>query len=55
MNKWSLTTKILVGVLTVGVIGTGSWLIYRAVKKSAETKGTKSEEPKKQERKINIV
>jgi len=55
MNKWSTTTKILVGLLTVGVIGTGGYLIYRAVKKGAVEKGTKSAEPKKQERKINIV
>jgi hypothetical protein len=55
MNKWSTNTKIVVGLLTVGVIGTGGYLIYRAVKKGAVEKGTKSAEPKKQERKINIV
>jgi len=38
MKKWSLTTKILIGVLTVGVIGTSSWLIYKAVKKSKDKK-----------------
>jgi hypothetical protein len=55
MKKWGLTTKILVGVLTVGVIATGTILIVRAVKKGRETKGTKSEDPQKNERKINIV
>lgn len=52
MKKWSTTTKILVGLLTVGVIGTGGYLIYRAVKKSADTKGTKSADPVKNERKV---
>jgi hypothetical protein len=55
MKKWSTTTKILVGLLTVGVIGTGSYLIYKAVKKSSDAKSTKSESPVKQDRKINIV
>ena len=55
MKKWSTATKILLGVLTVGVIGTGSYLIYKAVKKSSEAKSTKSENPVKQDRKINIV
>jgi hypothetical protein len=55
MKNWSLTTKILVGVLTVGVIGTGGWLIYRAVKKSADAKGTKSVDQNKDTRKINII
>ena len=51
MKKWSLTTKILVGVLTVGVIGTGSWLVYRAVKKS----GTKSKDAEKENREIKFT
>ncbi len=55
MKKWSATTKILVGLLTVGVIGTGGYLIYKAVKKSSDAKSTKSESPVKQDRKINIV
>lgn len=55
MKKWGLTTKILVGVLTVGVIATGSYLIYNAVKKKSDEKSTKSAVPEKNERKINIV
>jgi len=55
MKNWGIATKILVGVLTVGVIGTGGYLIYKAVKKSSDAKSTKSPAPEKQERKINIV
>jgi hypothetical protein len=51
MKKWSLTTKILIGVLTVGVIGTSSWLIYRAVKKS----GTRSKSEEKEKRTIQFT
>lgn len=51
MKKWSLTTKILVGVLTVGVIGTGGWLIYKAVKKS----GTRSKDAEKNDRSITFT
>lgn len=52
MKKWSTTTKILLSVLTIGFVGTGSYLIYKAVKKSSETKGTKSADPVKNERKV---
>lgn len=48
MKNWSLTTKIIVGVLTVGVIGTGVYLIVGAVKKSS----TRSGDPTKDERKL---
>lgn len=48
MKNWSLTTKIIVGVLTVGVIGTGVYLIVGAVKKSAN----RSADATKEERKL---
>lgn len=51
MKKWSLTTKIIVGVLTVGVIGTGIFLIAGAVKKSGE----RSKDATKNERKIDFT
>lgn len=51
MKKWSLTTKIIVGVLTVGVIGTGIFLIAGAVKKS----GTRSKDAEKNDRKIDFT
>lgn len=51
MKKWSLTTKIIVGVLTVGVIGTGIYLIAGAVKKS----GTRSKDVEKENRTIILT
>ena len=51
MKKWSLTTKIIVGVLTVGVIGTGIFLIAGAVKKSGE----RSPDEAKNKRKIDFT
>jgi glucose uptake protein GlcU len=51
MKNWSLTTKILVGVLTVGVTVTGIYLIAGAVKKS----GTRSKDATKNERKIDFT
>jgi glucose uptake protein GlcU len=51
MKNWSLTTKIIVGVLTVGVIGTGIFLIAGAVKKS----GTRSKDAAKEDRTINFT
>lgn len=51
MKKWSLTTKIIVGVLTVGVIGTGIFLIAGAVKKS----GTRAQDATKNDRKIDFT
>ena len=51
MKNWSLTTKIIVGVLTVGFIGTGVYLIAGAVKKS----GTRSQDEAKNDRKIVLT
>jgi glucose uptake protein GlcU len=51
MKKWSLTTKIIVGVLTVGVIGTGVFLIAKAVKKSGE----RAQDATKNDRKIDFT
>ena len=51
MKKWSLTTKIIVGVLTVGVIGTGIFLIAGAVKKS----GTRAKALEKENRTIILT
>ena len=51
MKKWSLTTKIIVGVLTVGVIGTSIFLIAGAVKKS----GTRSKDVEKENRTIILT
>jgi hypothetical protein len=51
MKKWSLTTKIIVGVLTVGVIGTSIYLIAGAVKKS----GTRAKDVEKENRTINFT
>ncbi len=38
MKNWSLTTKILIGFVTVGVTTTTAWLIYKAVKKAKDKK-----------------
>jgi glucose uptake protein GlcU len=51
MKNWSLTTKIIVGVLTVGFIGTGVYLIAGAVKKS----GTRSKDVEKENRTIILT
>ena len=49
MKNLSLTTKIIVGVLTVGITITGIYLIAGAVKKS----GTRAKDATKNERKID--
>ena len=51
MKNLSLTTKIIIGVLTVGFIGTGVYLIAGAVKKS----GARSKDAAKNERKIDFT
>lgn len=38
MKNWNLTTKILIGFVTVGVTTTTAWLIYKAVKKAKDKK-----------------
>jgi hypothetical protein len=38
MKNWNVTTKILIGVVTVGVTGTTAWLIYKAIKKAKDKK-----------------
>lgn len=51
MKKLSLTTKIILGVLTIGVIGTGIYLIAGAIKKS----GTRAQDVEKENRKIDFT
>ena len=38
MKKWNLTTKILIGVVTLGFTATTALLIYKAVKKAKDKK-----------------